>query len=370
MSDAARSKRYEAPCILSSPTSMSRISLVYKSELNSCGIRIFNQRLAAALTERGHSVNECNVAIRSYVPETITIIHYAPSMWTKDGGELNEIIRRAARGRLIVILHAMYRPFEDTLFRDIPCPELERHVHAIASKANAIVALSHSCLSAWRRWKNVESSPKTAVFVHPGAEPFGFPQCPERPYVFFGGILRPKKDPRSDRMLSLFSAYRKSGLNVWIHGTNCTNAAQLDDLPVWRTTAGVLPDENWFGILANASAVLCPYETKIQCVSGVIAEAISVGTRAFSTRFPFAREMSHRYPEYVTLEDELEKWPSLTTPLRRYHPRRPQFPTWSEFADSVLGALSPRHQMSVATPLPERVDRNSETDRARSFTSE
>uniref|UniRef100_A0AAU3I9A8 Uncharacterized protein n=1 Tax=Streptomyces sp. NBC_01393 TaxID=2903851 RepID=A0AAU3I9A8_9ACTN len=109
-------------------------------------------------------------------------------------------------------------------------------------------------------------------------------------------------------------------------------------------------DDEWAQMLGSAAAVICPYDTRIQCVSGVIAEALSVGTPVLATDFPFAREMQHLYPDYVAVENDLREWPKLTRQFTRKSLSVPGYPNWPMFTKSLLEELSTL-RTDVALPV-------------------
>jgi hypothetical protein len=322
---------------LSGRTEVTEVQIVYRAAAPGCGVRIFSHRLGTLLADRGWSIEYCNV--RTGDPGTsapLTIVHYVPSMWARDDGALVQCLEQRKNGCIVTILHGMYGPRESQYRAETACPELPLHVQALALYSQVIVALSHSCADAWGLWATGGRGVRLLTRCHPGA-PQGFQTItPSEAYVFLGGVIRQKKDILGESLQGLVSDYARRAINVWVHLSN-RPACEFRQR-VWRVTSGLLSDEEWFCALAGATSVLCPYETRIQTVSGVISEAISLGTRVLSTSFAFAREMRVRYPALVELEDDLSRWGGL--PLAVKPGERPVgIPSWEEFADSIADVL-------------------------------
>lgn len=315
---------------------MTEVDIVYRSRGRSCGINLFSERLGYSLSGLGFRVRQYNLLHQSFKPGANTIIHYVPSMWAGDGGALERVLKQAEQGHIVAVLHGIYGPREDSYLKETLCPQLHSHIHALGHTAKTVIALSNSCKVVWHQWGGGDFAAKVVVIYHPGAHRPMWYNLTKEPYLFLGGISRPKKNIMGERLRNLLFAYSRNGIKVWVHISNSSQDEFY--LPVWRLTSGVLPDKEWFSAIAHATAVLCPYETKIQCVSGIMAEAISLGTRVISTDFMFASEMKQKYTELVHVEDDLLKWPVL--PQREKSSQTLScFPTWEEFADKVATFL-------------------------------
>jgi len=158
-------------------------------------------------------------------------------------------------------------------------------------------------------------------------------------YVFYGGVIRPKKSVRDCEVRSMLRSMRDYGFKTWVHASNLIGPIDLPEASL--LTQGLCDDEQWAKMISGARAVICPYDTRIQCVSGVIAEAISVGTPVIATSFSFALEMSRRFPESTITSDDLTEWPRLATTLRTRRRPAPSFPSWAGFTDALLHELAP-----------------------------
>lgn len=322
---------------------MTSVDLVYRSQERACGINLFSERLGMALGRRGFLVRQYNLCNQQFKPGEHTIVHYTPSMWAGDQGALERVIEQTKEGRLVVILHGIYGPDENVFLKETFCPEISSHVQALGYYAETVIALSKTCEEVWRQWDSGHFNANSVVVRHPGAPISVCRDQSERSYLFIGGINRPKKDVAGERLRKLLLAYSKNSVKVWVHITN--SSEEEFPLPAWRLSTGVLSDREWIRAMANAAAVLCPYETKIQCVSGIMSEAISLGTMVISTDFMFAREMKREYPELVQIEDDLRCWHDL--PARRKPVRiKSRLPTWEEFSDYMANRL--RHDSRIA----------------------
>ncbi|MBU4260918.1 MAG: hypothetical protein KKC76_03425 [Proteobacteria bacterium] len=315
---------------------MTDVQMVYRSRQLGCGISLFTKRLGVELSRRGIFVRDCNFPSQSLIPGLNTIIHYVPSMWAGDEGALAVLLSKVKSKNVIAVLHGMYGPHEETYLKETLCPELAFHVSVLSTSAQTIIALSQSCNDAWHLWDIDDFGTKVEVFSHPGASRSDWNDLPKESYIFLGGINRPKKDIQGERLRNLLHDYYQRGVKVWVHISNPSQ--QYFHLPVWRLTTGILSDDRWFDALARAEAVLCPYETRLQCVSGIISESLSLGTRVISTDFPFAREMKRLYSDLVHIEDDLLKWGTFT-PGETTHLVGSQIPTWGEFADMIASKL-------------------------------
>ena len=235
-------------------------------------------------------------------------------------------------------MHGMYGPQDLTHGRETRCGDLYSHLESIGRHAGRVIRLSRSCHESYEEWRGagirVVDGP---VLLHPGL--YSPPQRSTRPvrYVLLAGIRRDKKDPWDPMTLALLGAYRRHGVRVWVH---LTNGNQEATLPVWRLTYGIKTDREWSNMLTGAALVICPYSTNIQCVSGILAESISVGVPVLATDFAFAREMRGLYPAHVYVEPKLEEWPLVTDKLLGLPLTIPPFPTWDQFAGRVAAELA------------------------------
>jgi hypothetical protein len=154
-----------------------------------------------------------------------------------------------------------------------------------------------------------------------------------------GGISRPKKDHRSGAIRQLICLCERSGVRIWQHWTNIPQPQLLTHS--WRHTSGLLTDSQWSSLVSHAKVVLCPYQTRIQSVSGLISEALSVERFVLATSFELALEMQSRAPALVHIEDDLHRWPSLILQLPSPNGcGSAGIPTWDSFAKCIAQELS------------------------------
>jgi hypothetical protein len=315
------------------------VTLVRRSRSEACGLSHFSRHLANELRARGVSVADHNLPDQLDCKRQNTIVHYVPSMWSGAAETFDKVLRSAFQGRLMVMIHGLYTRTDLTHMSETPCPDLPSHVASIASRADCVVGLSHSCSELYSEWVegNNRARASIATLLHPGLAKATPREIGMRNYVFYGGVIRPKKSIAGGEIRRLLRALRRSGLETWVHvsngGTNVTvpEASQV--------STGVCDDEEWTKMVTNALAVVCPYDSRVQCVSGVIAEAISVGIPVIATSFRFAREMRDKYPDIVLVSDNLSDWPRMILALQGREHSAPHYPNWGCFVDAVLYEL-------------------------------
>jgi hypothetical protein len=318
--------------------SVKSVSIVRRSRADACGVTQFSRHLAAQPRQHGWAAAEQNLSTEAYRTAAATIVHYVPSMWAGAANSLERLLGAASSGRVIVVMHGIYGP--DTLAhrRETPCPDLPAHLLAVAKFADSVVALSQSCEDAYAAWFSHGFSPRRIkTLPHPGIYGATFAANPDASYVFCGGISRPKKDIAGRRIRQLLASYSRSGTRVWLHVSNTASATV--GLPTWQVSSGLMTDREWAAALYGSSVVLCPYETGIQCVSGIIFEALSVGTPVLTTDFLFAREAQRRHPQQVVVEDDLRNWPRQTRQLMRTGRAQPDLSSWDRFSLGILTEL-------------------------------
>jgi hypothetical protein len=328
-----------------------RICLVRRSRGRECGVGQFSQHLTAQFRSAGWSVVECNVFERpSHRAEPNTIIHYVPSMWAGHSAELDSMLAKASAGRVLILMHGIYPPGKLSHRSETPCPDLPNHIGSMARYGAKLIPLSASCEKVCVLWR--EHYPGLQVIksiAHPGVYSVATIAPAAIDYIFYGGIFRPKKSTARGAVYSLLNAYAAANIRVWMHVTNEFDGGV--SLPVWRETRGLLTDDQWISALANASAVICPYDTEIQCVSGVISESLSLGTRVICTDFLIAQEMRSVYPDHVHIENDLSRWPDLTRGLSRSSLPMIKMPDWPGFVDGLVGELSTVSPGSLPGPM-------------------
>ena len=325
----------------------------YSSASDPCGISIFSRHLRQALSPFGLDLLETNLAIATGASATpISVLQYVPSGFATPETSralLQLLASRKEADRLFVILHGLHKYGEDRWLDDTACPDQELHINAILQTAESIIALSKSAEVTCNAWQEILGGRASLLRIdHPGlfelpaeaAASHGF-------YALLGGISRSKKTHTADPIAALLDACRREGVRVWEHWANVQPLAKT--APAWRRTFGLLSDSEWASLVSHALVVLCPYRTHIQSVSGLVSEALSAQRYVLSTSFDLAVEMNRRYPDLVTIDDDLSDWPRL---IRHLLPASvhsaTSIPTWRSFAESFAKELCPdRFRMAI-----------------------
>lgn len=312
-----------------------RVCMVYRSPDSGCGIATFQQHLVTAMRRHGIDAASCNVAFDTYNGSEVTLVHYSPAMWEGHTDLFDEVLARAVQGLVIIVLHSLQPPQVQEYLSEPRCRDIGCHLRAMLRANVVIVSLSASCTHCLESWETALSA-RTVTSAHPGLFVHTSPSAGAHPYAFFGGVIRPKKDPTSSAIRVLLESIQGVGVDVWVHSSNVSDLSAMPSaLGVWRQTIGVMNDRQWSEAISLARAVLCPYNTQIQCVSGVIAEAISAGTNVIATSFPFALELAAAYPDYIYVENELAVWPRVVGRLGEGRLEPARIPSWS----ALLGAV-------------------------------
>lgn len=317
----------------------------YSSEADPCGISIFSGHLTRSLQQ--YNVDLVNVNIRSdpaVEMGNLSIVHYVPSGYsTRDTSDrlMRLIASHHYPCRLIVVLHGMYAPGESRFLDDTTCPDQAVHSLGLLKHAESVIALSSSVASVCRAWNNelglstrIVQSNHPGLFIAPhtgSAESF--------PYALLAGVSRSKKSHSAEAVSALTSLLASNDIRVWEHWTN-VEANALEPRS-WRQTSGLLSDEDWTSLVANAAMVLCPYRTKVQSVSGLMSEALSAGRVVLCSGFDVAYEMQALAPHHVFVEERLERWPECVRQIlsRRNAAAVPPIPTWADFARELVDVL-------------------------------
>ena len=321
------------------PSKFGCVSMVYRSQSLGCGIQIFQHHFAHYLRRRGFSVGHCNVAKSGIGEKAVTVLHYTPHMWAHHTDILEGVLDAAAPGLTVVVLHSIHAPHARNYLSETRSPHLRRHLEAMDAVNAVVLSLSTSCTATLESW-GIGISRRTVTGMHPGLFVLPDRECGRSHYAFLGGVRRPKKDPDSELTRALLEACQRFDIDVWFHATNDADYPALNpDLPVWRRTTGVMDDEGWSAAIARATVVLCPYHTRMQCVSGVMAEAVSAGTAVIATAFPFAEELASAYPDYVRVENDLSLWPGLIGNVSYSSLKRPTFYSWDLLVRDFIRAL-------------------------------
>ena len=320
-----------------------RVQSFHASSDRACGIALFSNHLKAALVAYDIQIEECGLAGAATVRKgPARLLHYVPSSFASPRSSASLI--RFLRGQdsdenLSVILHGLFRPGETRFRLDSIASEQETHIRLILEKATSIVCLSPAVEQATRAWQSYLQTPASMIQLdHPGLFAAAGVGDVQHRYVLVGGIGRAKKDPGAAATRDLITHCEASGVRVWQHWTN---RSSMDPIArSWRHSYGVLSDNAWSAMVSGAHVVMCPYDTRVQSVSGVISEALSAGRFVLATGFEIACEMNRRDPSAVRIENELSRWPGILNELCSVRPRvSTRIPTWSEFGAGLSDLL-------------------------------
>lgn len=311
------------------------ITTVLNVKNENCGIKSFDENLRNALNINNVKSSRIDFSSISNEQNGIFVFHYVPSLYTDSDSSFMKLWSKL-RGTKIILIHGIYpnRIFDHR--SETVNPYYEEQIKILLASSNAIISLSESTLSALKTWTIDRHIRNNIVLNHPGLlqEETYLLQGKNHKYVFLGGIIRPKKDISSERLKRLLKECENKGINVWLHKTNMT--LKLSESQVaWKTTHGKMNLSSWTKTLFDAEWVLCPYDTEVQTVSGIIAESISLGTRVLTTSFPFALEMYAKYPDYIVINNDLTMWIQIMQCNLTKLPI-PSFPKWNEFACDLI----------------------------------
>jgi len=321
------------------------VNSFYSSPPGPCGISIFNRHLRQALLSFGISLFEMNLRKTwGVVRAQTSVIHYVPSAFADPEASralMQLLASRQDHQRIFVILHGLHRHGEDRFQNDTICPDQERHIQLMFNAAEAIIALSASAVGSCRSWQTrLRGRARLLRLDHPGL--FAPTENIEirGSYALVGGISRSKKDHKAAEIAALVNLCENRGIRVWQHWTNVSQSHSIT--PGWRRTSGTLTDNEWSELVSRALVVLCPYQTRIQSVSGLISEALSAHRFVLATSFELALEMQRRIPAWVAIEDDLDRWPYLIQQLPSSRGDVDTgVPTWEAFAKCLALELMP-----------------------------
>jgi hypothetical protein len=325
-----------------------------------CGISIFSRHLCRALLPLGIKVRETNLRTFTGVARTrASLIHYVPSGFVNAEASralAHVLLSSKDDEKILIILHGLHGHGEDRFQNDTVCPGQERHIWLMLHRAECIVALSEVAANACRTWQTRFGGKALLVRLdHPGLFATMRRAGTAGSYALVGGISRSKKDHRTGEIGELIELCENRGIRIWQHWTNVERPQSLRQS--WRQTSGLLTDSHWGSLLSHAQVVLCPYQTRIQSVSGLISEALSAGRFVLATGFELALEMQRRVPAQVCVEDNLQCWPDLILQLPSSpSSRSASVPTWDSFAKSIAVALeTPDIQCSRASSAGQAI---------------
>lgn len=318
---------------------------VHSSISENCGISIFNMHVKKAIINQNIQFETLNISeCYGLLPDDSTVIlHYVPSAFsdTRRSNFLISLLKIKYFKKLIVIFHGAYKINENRYNGDTFCPYQKEHLRLIFEKADFLISLSESLRVNLNSWLELFSIRKKIITLdHPGL----FVKKPsikiDIPYIFLGGISRMKKNGENLSTEKLISECKEKKIPIWMHWTNLNSNSILKN-NVWKQTNGLLSDQLWCNIISNSKVVICPYETQIQTVSGIIAEALSANRYVLTTAFDFALEMQLKYPSLVIVNNQITQWPNLLENLLNKVQHFPfDYYNWSDFGSDLVKILS------------------------------
>lgn len=315
------------------------VSSLYSSGAGPCGISIFSRHLRSALMPLGINLFEMNLRTSTSVaPTPASLVHYVPSSFAsaRASGALTQFLFSSKDDeKILIILHGLHSDGESCFQSDTICPDQERHIWLMLHRAESIIALSEAAAKACRTWQaRFGGKARLVRLDHPGLYAPIRRADTRGSYALLGGISRSKKDHTTGKIGELIDLCQNRGIRIWQHWTNVERPQSLRRS--WRQTSSFLTDTEWGSLVSHAQVVLCPYQTRIQSVSGLISEALSADRFVLATSFELALEMQRRVPARMCIDDNLECWPDLILQL----PSLPSYasacvPTWDSFARHI-----------------------------------
>lgn len=314
-----------------------QLSTILKIKNKPCGINLFDKTLRKYLLKRG-IISSC-FDIDNIKPSDngIFLFHYVPSMYVGQTENISNFFLKTKALKLVII-HGAYpnQPFE--YLSDTKSPDVQTQLDIISKHSDIIICLSNSTTEILKSWEPTVSKTIETLY-HPGLDhTYLITKNTEEQYVFIGGITRPKKDFNSTKHIQLINELAYSGIKVWLHST-IPISINSSLLKVWKYTNNELDRDKWSKTISNASWVLCPYNTKIQTVSGIISESISVGTIVLSTSFPYSLEISKTYLNSIVISDDLNKWSEIILTTNNKI-TAPNYPDWNTFTFDLLRIIA------------------------------
>jgi hypothetical protein len=312
---------------------------------NVCGIQFFASHLNLALERNGIVTSHLNgMQIKEIPLADQIILHYVPSSITEPHTTkiLIKLLTHNYK-KIIVVLHGFYGRNENRFRKDTQCPDAEIHADYILRYANQIICLSESVQLSIMSWNINQSKAELILLGHPGL--FTTSQSVNRKnkkscYVLIAGIERPKKNRESQTIKKISSICSRYNIDLRFHWSNISTKTAKEQINR-KTTFGPLTDYQWSSLIEGAEAILCPYETSIQSVSGIIPEALSVGIRVISTSFDYSNEMCRKYPEKMFVNDDLNTWlNALMNP--DYRKKKDNYKkefSWQIFSKQIIALL-------------------------------
>lgn len=314
------------------------ISTVLKRKKDACGINLFDRNLRDGLLKMDIKTETFDIESIAYNDSEIYLFHFTPALYVSYTKLIDAFFSKTTAFK-IVIIHSVYPNCDFEYCADTFSPDLSQQLNIILNYSDLIITLSDSATSTLKSWMPNISPDLIYTLYHPGLHNKYLISDlkSNEPYVFLGGITRAKKNFYSSEYLQLIESLGYVGIHVWLHSTpNISYDKSV--LSVWKFTTNELDLYEWTAAIFNANWVLCPYNTKIQTVSGIISESISVGTRVLATRFPYSIEMSNIYKDYIVINNDFKKWPEIILSNNKKLPPV-NYPNWDNFIKDLMNIL-------------------------------
>jgi glycosyltransferase involved in cell wall biosynthesis len=268
------------------------------ASVDEAGAVPFGSEVVAELVRgSAESLEAAAVALEGF--DVIVVQHEFGIYGGKDGSEVVDLVRKLSAPTIVVLHTALHSP----------SPSQRAIVEELAAAAELVIVQS---IAARSRILELHQIPASRLRVVPHGAPANVSPLPaarnsRRPVVLSWGLLGPSKgiefgiealtalrdlDPQPryvvhgqthPRVLAQEGeAYRQS-LIERARALGVDDLVEFDD--GYGDTASLLA---W---IREADAVLLPYRSRDQVVSGVLAEAIASGRPVVATRFPHAVEL-------------------------------------------------------------------------------
>lgn len=288
---------------------MNHIKSTYIINDEPCGIKSFDTKMSSYFSFKGIHYNSFDIRGRQNFPNCgLVLFHYVPSMYANNNDSLN-IFLKNPNFKIISILHGLYPNNSYSINGDTFNPFVGEQIRLIVEKSQLVISLSNSCLKFLKTWINPLPEKASFVLSHPGFSNIDKMDDKEK-YFFFGGIIRSKKNVEGLLIKEFLKKCKSSFINIWLHDTKHIYSNIEEELKkeVWRYSFGEISENEWKKVINNSQMVLFPYNTQLQTVSGMMAEAISLGKAILTTKFPFSIEMAELFPELVMINDDINTW--------------------------------------------------------------
>lgn len=323
---------------------MPQIVRAYYKKEDLCGIKLFDQNLSNSFLRLDIETKMIDLGKNEFLKSEIVIFHYVPSLYAHCHNAFTSFWNKVQNEKVFTLLHGIYPNHVVDYLSDTQNPYLQKQIEILCKKSTVLVSLSESTYSNLMSWSPKMSASSHNLLYHPGVKSNDslINKLSKTPhgYCFLGGIIRPKKDFRMNQINKLIQDCKKNSINIWLHASNLSSSEVKPEIlnNVWKFTYGQISTNDWIETLFNASWVLCPYHTKLQTVSGIIAESISLGTKILCTDFPYAFEMFQKYPQLVFIDNDLSKWTNFLKTKNQIKVKV-DYPDWDNFVADLINLI-------------------------------